>query len=108
MIKCEPVLSTRAPSFIETERGVNCLIEVENFGQVASANTTMSIEGVDDNGKTELIASGKVKALQPYEKTELSLSTKFDPSSRNFKNYMVTLYNTGKKKIGTETFSVEL
>ena len=104
----EPVLSTRAPNFIKTEKGVNCLIEVENFGQVASANTTMSIEGVDDNGKTELIASGKVKALQPYEKTELSLSTKFDPSSRNFKNYMVTLYNTGKKKIGTETFSVEL
>lgn len=99
----EPLLSMRSPSFVEAEKGANCIIEVENFGQVASGSTTMRIDGVDESGKTELIASGKVVPLQPYEKAEVSLSAKFDPSSRNFKNLVVTLYS-GKKKIVTETF----
>ena len=47
---------------------------------MASGSTTMRIEGVDDNGKTELIALGKVR-LCSLMKNKLSLSAKFDPSS---------------------------
>lgn len=91
----EPVLSARAPSFNPADK--KCTIEVQNFGQVASGETSLKVE-VIRNGKKVTLASGKVPALQAYEKTELTLPAKaFDTPDEEF---LVTIYS-GKKILST-------
>ncbi|MCD7935233.1 MAG: glycoside hydrolase family protein [Tannerellaceae bacterium] len=90
----EPILSARAPVFQQT----NCRIEVQNFGQVASGETSLKIEQLKD-GKKILVASGKVPGLAPYEKRELTL-----PIRKNGENteagYLITIHS-GKKILST-------
>lgn len=71
----EPILSARAPVFGGAEKGSEGRVEVQNFGQVASGETAVRIEGRKE-GKTVLIASATVPALAPYEKTEVPFSTR--------------------------------
>ncbi len=98
----EPILSARAPVFSETDKGSSYTIEVENFGQEASRETYLKIESLGNNGKKLLIASGQVPALQPYEKTKLSLPTKMNPNSIKDEKMIVTIFND-KKQFSTFT-----
>lgn len=95
----EPVLSARAPVFSRTEKGVNGTVEVQNFGQVASGETVLKIEYIR-NGKKINAASGKVPALQPYEKTELSFPANKAFERVNDEELFVTIYS-GKKVLST-------
>lgn len=91
----EPILSARAPVFSESGKGQDCRIEVQNFGQVTSGKALLKIE-YTRNGKKINIASGKIPALQPYEKTELSLQSAKAFSAAGDGELMVTIYS-GKK-----------
>ncbi|MDF9829688.1 glycoside hydrolase family protein [Parabacteroides sp. PF5-6] len=93
----EPVLSARAPSFHPADN--TCVIEVENFGQVASGQASLKVECIR-NGKKVVVASGKIPALQAYEKTELSLSSKTFKAAEE--ELLVTIYS-GKKILSTFT-----
>lgn len=98
----EPILSARAPVFSETDKEISCTIEVENFGQVTSKEAYLKIESLDKSGKKRLIASGKVQALQPYEKTKLSLSTEIKPGPGAIEGeeIIITILD-GKKQLST-------
>jgi diadenosine tetraphosphatase ApaH/serine/threonine PP2A family protein phosphatase len=71
----EPILSARAPVFAAEEKGSTVKVEVQNFGQVASGETSIKIDYTKD-GKVVTVSSGTVPALAPYEKTELSLTSR--------------------------------
>jgi len=90
----EPVLSARAPSFTEPGK---CSIEVQNFGQVASKETSIKIEQVTE-GKKTMIASGKVPGLAPYEKQDITLPVKKIPQDES--HLLITIYS-GKKVLST-------
>ena len=98
----EPILSARTPVFSVTDKDISCTIEVENFGQVPSKDTYLKIESLDKNREKRLIASGKVQALQPYEKTKLSLSTEIKPGPATIKGeeIIITILD-GKKQLST-------
>ncbi len=93
----EPVLSACSPSFSQTDKGWNCTVEVENFGQTASGEASLKVEYIR-NGKKTTIASGKVPALQPYEKRELTLPAKTVEAADE--EVIVTIYS-GKKVLST-------
>lgn len=103
----EPILSTRAPIFSETDNKINCTIEVENFGQVPSKETYLKIESFDKNGKKRLIASGKVKGLEPYEKTRLNMSTaiKLGKGDTKEEEFIITILD-GKKQLSTQVHKI--
>lgn len=65
----EPILSACAPVF-----GPNSVVEVQNFGQVASTKATVKVTFKKD-GKEVLAATGQVPGLKPYEKTTVVLNT---------------------------------
>ncbi|HBG57296.1 MAG TPA: hypothetical protein DDX07_04695 [Porphyromonadaceae bacterium] len=75
---------------------------MENFGQVTSKEAYLKIESLDKSGKKRLIASGKVQALQPYEKTKLSLSTEIKPGPGAIEGeeIIITILD-GKKQLST-------
>jgi len=93
----EPVLSARAPSFSPADK--KCMIEVQNFGQIASGEASLKVEHIR-NGKKVILASGKVPALQPYEKTELSLPITKAFTEVDNEDVLVTIYS-GKKVLST-------
>lgn len=95
----EPILSARAPVFFDSGKGQDCRIEVQNFGQVESGEAILKIEYAR-NGKKVNIASGKVPALQPYEKTELSFQTVKAFSATGDGELIITVYS-GKKVFST-------
>ena len=71
----EPILSARAPVFTKSGKGLECTVEVQNFGQVSSKKALVEV-GYKQEGKTIKVASGMVPALKPYEKTDILLSAK--------------------------------
>lgn len=95
----ESVLSARAPVFTQTGKEWKCSIEVQNFGQVASGETTLKIEYLR-NGKKVNVASGKVPVLQPYEKTELTLQPSKAFVANSDEDMLITIYS-GKKVLST-------
>ncbi len=100
----EPVLSARAPSFTGIDNKWNCSVDVENFGQVASQAVSLKVEYIKD-GKPIAVATGKVPALPPYAKTNLSLTCKkiaFEEGTTY--DFLVTLYSGNKTY---STFSVK-
>lgn len=70
----DPILSARMPEITSAEKGAGFKTEVQNFGQYASKNATLKISSME-NGQEVLLASGKIPALKPFEKTTVSLST---------------------------------
>lgn len=66
----EPILSARKPILVKN--GKRLEVEVQNFGQVASENSEIRII-TETNGKTKTISRGKLKKLQPFEKTNIQL-----------------------------------
>ena len=98
----EPILSSRAPVFGESDKNLSCTIEVENFGQVPSGEASIKIESLDKNGKKRLVASGKVPSLQPYEQTKIQLVTKIKlvPAAFEGQEIIVSILD-GKKILST-------
>ncbi len=68
----EPALSSTPPNIAKTDDGFAASVEVQNFGQVASAPTPLKIVRSAD-GREITIASGTVPALAPFEKTIVQL-----------------------------------
>lgn len=91
----EPILSARAPVFTKSGKGLECTVEVQNFGQVSSKKALVEV-GYKQEGKTIKVASGMVPALKPYEKTDILLSAKDRFEEGKEYDLIVTLYS-GKK-----------
>lgn len=91
----EPVLSARAPVFTGSGKISGCIVEVQNFGQVASKESSLKVEYIDGAKKIKL-ASGKIPALQPYEKKELQFSINHNFEKGKEYDLIVTI-QTGKK-----------
>lgn len=95
----EPILSARAPVFTKSGKGLECTVEVQNFGQVSSKKALVEV-GYKQEGKTIKVASGMVPALKPYEKTDILLSAKDRFEEGKEYDLIVTLYS-GKKVLST-------
>ena len=95
----EPILSARAPVFTKSGKGLECTVEVRNFGQVESKKALVEV-GYKKEGKTIKVASGMVPALKPYEKTDILLSAKDRFEEGKEYDLIVTLYS-GKKVLST-------
>lgn len=95
----EPILSARAPVFTKSGKGLECTVEVQNFGQVESKKALVEV-GYKREGKTIKVASGMVPALKPYEKTDLLLSAKDRFEEGKEYDLIVTL-SSGKKVLST-------
>ena len=95
----EPILSARAPVFTKSGKGLECTVEVQNFGQVGSKKAMVEV-GYKKEGKTIKVASGMVPALKPYEKTDILLSAKDVFEEGKEYDLIVTLYS-GKKVLST-------
>ena len=95
----EPILSARAPVFTKSGKGLECTVEVQNFGQVGSKKAMVEV-GYKREGKTIKVASGMVPALKPYEKTDLLLSAKDRFEEGKEYDLIVTL-SSGKKVLST-------
>lgn len=93
----EPVLSARAPVFSKDGDKWNCSIEVQNFGQVESKKASVKVEYIDNKNKKVLLASGDIKALQPYAKDQLQMVAKNIPASEEEYKLVVTIYSVGKE-----------
>jgi hypothetical protein len=93
----QPVLSSLSPKFEYTGDGLEAYVEVQNFGQTISPQSTVNVL-VED----ELLASGSVRPLRPFEKSLVRLicSGRLLPSSKQ--NVTVRLESDG---VPTETFS---
>ncbi|MDO6818511.1 glycoside hydrolase family protein [Zobellia sp. 1_MG-2023] len=72
----QPILSAGAPTLSKTPEGYTIEVKVENFGQVASAETDIKIYLVQD-GKELSLASGKIRPLKPFQEVTLSLPSEF-------------------------------
>lgn len=95
----EPILSARAAVFTKSGKGLECTVEVQNFGQVSSKKALVEV-GYKQEGKTIKVASGMVPALKPYEKTDILLSAKDRFEEGKEYDLIVTLYS-GKKVLST-------
>ncbi len=76
----EPALSASPPSIAKNQDGFTIAVEVRNFAQVASQPAPLEIVYHTDGREVQL-ASGKVPALAPFEKTlvELTCGNLFKP-----------------------------
>ena len=95
----EPILSARAPVFVQSDKGWEGNIEVQNFGQVSSQKALVKIEYKKD-GKMIKVASATVPPLTPYEKTDVRFVTKANFEKAEDYDFLVTI-SSGKKVLST-------
>lgn len=95
----EPILSARAPVFVQSDKGWEGNIEVQNFGQVSSQKASVKIEYKKD-GKMIKVASATVPPLAPYEKTDVRFVTKANFEKAEDYDFLVTI-SSGKKLLST-------
>ena len=95
----EPILSARAPVFVQSDKGWEGNIEVQNFGQVSSQKASVKIEYKKD-GKMIKVASATVLPLTPYEKTDVRFVTKANFEKAEDYDFLVTI-SSGKKVLST-------
>lgn len=95
----EPILSARAPVFVQSDKGWEGNVEVQNFGQVSSQKASVKIEYKKD-GKMVKVASATVPALAPYEKTDVRFMTKANFEKAEDYDFLVTI-SSGKKVLST-------
>jgi hypothetical protein len=69
----QPILSARLPVITPGPDGFSLKVEVQNFGQTASGTARIKIAFAGDGQGSE-IASGKIPALKPFEKTTVGLT----------------------------------
>jgi len=70
----DPILSARKPIITREEYKTNIEFEVQNFGGVDSDNTSVIL--VFTTGEKTVKVFGKVPALKPYQKTNVSIREK--------------------------------
>jgi hypothetical protein len=63
-----PLLSPLSPKFEFTHNGLEAYVEIQNFGQTASKEASVSILICDEE-----LARGRVRALRPFEKSIVRL-----------------------------------
>lgn len=95
----EPILPARAPVFVQSDKGWEGNIEVQNFGQVSSQKASVKIEYKKD-GKMIKVASATVPPLTPYEKTDVRFVTKANFEKAEDYDFLVTI-SSGKKVLST-------
>ena len=95
----EPILSARAPVFVQSDKGWEGNIEVQNFGQVSSQKASVKIEYKKD-GKMIKVSSATVPPLTPYEKTDVRFVTKANFEKAEDYDFLVTI-SSGKKVLST-------
>ena len=95
----EPILSARAPVFVQSDKGWEGNIEVQNFGQVSSQKASVKIEYKKD-GKMIKVASATVPPLTPYEKTDVRFVTQANFEKAEDYDFLVTI-SSGKKVLST-------
>ena len=95
----EPILSARAPVFVQSDKGWEGNIEVQNFGQVSSQKASVKIEYKKD-GKMIKVASATGPPLTPYEKTDVRFVTKANFEKAEDYDFLVTI-SSGKKVLST-------
>jgi hypothetical protein len=84
----EPYLSALTPVFTPRTDGFELSVEVRNFGQAASRETSLTLTAEMD-GKTVEVGNGTAPALKPYEKTHVWLSSR--PVFERGREYAFTL-----------------
>ena len=93
-----PALSARPPVLTKTDAGFTITVEVENFGQIASKSTPLSIT-YDLNGKATELATGQIPPLAPFEKTTIELPCgKVFQSGESYKT-TVTIHPVGQRAV---------
>ena len=68
----EPILSARKPEVITANGKSQIKVVVENFGQVASKQTSVRIVS-NVNGKETVLGKAKLSPVQPYGKTTVEI-----------------------------------
>ncbi len=101
----EPLLSAMPAKFSRIKNGAQVEVEVQNFGQVSSKETSIKVI-VGKTGNVEVI-QGKIPVLKPYEKTIVKMTrmndrTWFKDAS---KNQVIIQIDTPSQK--AETFTRE-
>ena len=89
----EPALSARLPEIIKKNKSSKVEVEVQNFGQVASAPANIKIEYVQE-GKLIELASGVVPKLKPFEKTKVKLKGKLSDTDSTSIDVKVTIFQS--------------
>jgi len=69
----EPILSPLLPVISPNENGFNLIVEVQNFGQIASKAAKLKVIYTKDDKEVE-VAAGKIPGLKPYEMTGVELT----------------------------------
>ncbi|MDR1170362.1 MAG: glycoside hydrolase family protein [Prevotellaceae bacterium] len=92
----EPILSARAPIFTVRPQAVDLSIEVGNFGQVASQETTLKIAVEKDGGKVE-IGNANLPALKAYEKTTLMLPGKMSFDKGKEYSFRISIHSNDRE-----------
>jgi len=93
----QPLLSSLSPNFEYTDDGLDAYVEVQNFGQTTSTQSTVKL--LLDN---EQLASGPVRSLKPFEKSIVRLNCNRILSAGSKHEVTVQLESAG---LPTETFS---
>ena len=80
----EPILSARKPEVITANGKSQIKVVVENFGQIASKQTSVRIVS-NANGKETVLGKAKLSPIQPYGKTTVEIRP--SESLSNLSNY---------------------
>lgn len=101
----EPILSARKPAVTKSNSRYRIDIEVQNFGQVASAPSEIQLIDLKTETKS-VIASGEVPALKPYQKTVVTLTgaDKIEPGSTHDLNVVISPQKGGQSTLTVKNF----
>jgi hypothetical protein len=92
----EPVLSATVPRFTVRPQSVDASVEIENFGQIASHETTLKLT-VDKDGNQVEVGKTYVPAIEAYGKTNVLFAGK--PLFEKGKEYAfrIAIYSKDKE-----------
>ncbi|MBK1877637.1 glycoside hydrolase family protein [Pelagicoccus mobilis] len=96
-----PLLSALSPRFEFTADGLEAYVEVQNFGEIASERSKVSVQLKDG----ELIAKGAVRPLEPFETAIVRLSCRASLPKGKKLETTVVLESSGRP---TEIFTKEV
>jgi len=92
----EPALSARKPLFEASENLLK--VDVENFGQVASSESTIHVYRLGGEERIE-IGSGMLPTLKPYERKKVQIEPSNDLSNLEEQQYLVVVDNDKEKLV---------
>lgn len=84
----ESTLSPRRP--IIAKSGDNIKVDIENFGQVSSKRSTVTIYKIDQESKIE-IGHSTISAIKPYEKATVTIKTASTLTDIDSSHYKVVI-----------------